>query len=140
MSSYTQGSQTPDRAGESGWNAPATPFTSPPTPPAGAPAGSVRGSSPSPVPGPDEGLPGLRGSGTVTVRYWAGARAAATVSMDPLPAGSVEDILAAAVAARPALAPVVALCSVLVDGLRSEGDTVVAPGAVVDVLPPFAGG
>lgn len=132
MSSYTQGSQTPDRTGESGWNAPAMPFASPPTTPAAAPAGSG--------PGPAEDLPGPRGSGTVTVRYWAGARAAATVSMDTLPAGSVENILAAAVAARPALAPVVALCSVLVDGLRSEADTVVAPGAVVDVLPPFAGG
>lgn len=93
-----------------------------------------------PAANPDEAPPGFRGTGMVAVRYWAGARAAAQTRQDTLPAGSVAEILATAVAARPALAPVVALCSILVDGLRSEADTVVPPGATLDVLPPFAGG
>lgn len=37
---------------------------------------------------------------------------------------------------------VLAMCSVLTDGRRLEPDdlTAIPPGAVVDVLPPFAGG
>ena len=57
----------------------------------------------------------------VTLRYWAGARAAAGVSEETLVAGPlVGDVLDGAVDAHPALREVVAVCSVLVDG-RSVG-------------------
>jgi molybdopterin synthase sulfur carrier subunit len=41
---------------------------------------------------------------------------------------------------RPELGQVVAVASFLVDGVRGDDATTIAPGAVVDVLPPFAGG
>ena len=77
----------------------------------------------------------------VTVRYWAGARAAAGVAEERLDAGPlVGDVLDAAVREHPRLADVVAVCSVLGDG-RSVGREVAVPeGQVVEVLPPFAGG
>ena len=80
---------------------------------------------------------------TVTVRYWAGARQAAGVESDTVTAGTVGQALDAVVAARPALAPVLALSSVLVDGeagSAQERDREIAPGAVIEILPPFAGG
>ncbi len=81
----------------------------------------------------------------VTVRYFAGAADAAGTDEERLqvPGGStVRSILDTAVAARgAALARVLAVCSVLVDGTRDpDGTTPVPDGAVVDVLPPFAGG
>lgn len=77
----------------------------------------------------------------VTLRYWAGARAAAGVSEETLEVGPlVGDVLDGAVAAHPALREVVAVCSVLVDGRSVGRDVEVAEGTVVEVLPPFAGG
>jgi sulfur-carrier protein len=35
---------------------------------------------------------------------------------------------------------VLKVASFLVDGVRADDDTVLPPGAIVDVLPPFAGG
>ena len=37
-------------------------------------------------------------------------------------------------------ANVISRCSFLVDGARATEETTLAPGATVDVLPPFAGG
>ncbi len=81
------------------------------------------------------------GAETVTVRYWAGARAAAGVDRETvLGVRTVGDLVGRLVSSRPALGPVIPVCSVLVDGrASSEGDPVPA-GAVVEVLPPFAGG
>ena len=77
----------------------------------------------------------------VTVRYWAGARAAAGVPEESLAAGPlVGDVLDAAVRAHPDLTDVVAVCSVLVDGRSVGRDAPVPEGEVVEVLPPFAGG
>lgn len=76
----------------------------------------------------------------VTLRYWAGARAAAGVESDQLPAGRLDTVLAEAIGRRPDLAPIVPLCSVLVDGMVLEVTAEVTPGAVVELLPPFAGG
>lgn len=77
----------------------------------------------------------------VTLRYWAGARAAAGVSQETLMVGPlVADVLDGAVEAHPALREVVAVCSVLVDGRSVGRDVEVADGTVVEVLPPFAGG
>ena len=78
---------------------------------------------------------------TVLVRYWAGARAAAGVDEERLPGvATVGELLARLAAAHPALEPVLPVCSVLVGGRASAGDDPVPPGAVIEVLPPFAGG
>ena len=85
--------------------------------------------------------PGTSTDGTVTVRYWAGARAAAGVEGDVVPAPATVGALVDALAtSRPGLVDVLPVCSVLVDGLAASGDDPLPPGAVVEVLPPFAGG
>lgn len=77
----------------------------------------------------------------VTLRYWAGARAAAGVAEETLTTGpTVGDALDSAVAAHPALRDVVAVCSVLLDGRAVGRDVEVGEDKVVEVLPPFAGG
>jgi molybdopterin converting factor small subunit len=82
---------------------------------------------------------------TVTVRYFAGAKAAAgtrTETVD-LPAGATVVDLVTALAADhgEALARVLAAASFLLDETAvHERSTVLADGAVLDVLPPFAGG
>jgi molybdopterin converting factor small subunit len=76
----------------------------------------------------------------VTVRYWAGAKAAAGVASDVVSGSSVTEIVAAAVALRPGLRPVASVATFLVDGSAASGDDPVAPGATVEILPPFAGG
>ena len=80
-----------------------------------------------------------------TVRYWAAARAAAGVVEEQHPAGTLAEALRAAVDAHGAeLARVVQVCSFLVDGSpvgrRDPADVALAADAVVEVLPPFAGG
>jgi len=76
----------------------------------------------------------------VTVRYWAGARRAAGLASEVLTADTLADLLGQ-LRARPGLAEVVAASSVLVDEVRPSGDDQpLATGAVVDILPPFAGG
>lgn len=76
----------------------------------------------------------------VTVRYWAGARAAAGVGEDVVTGSSVREVTTAVAARRPALVPVLAVATLLVDGVRRGLDDLVEPGAVLEVLPPFAGG
>jgi molybdopterin converting factor small subunit len=76
---------------------------------------------------------------TVTVRYWAGARRAAGTAEEQLDAATLTD-LRRALAGRPALAGVAEVASFLVDGARTDNDAALRDGAVVDVLPPFAGG
>lgn len=78
----------------------------------------------------------------VTVRYWAGARAAAGCEQELVDARTVGDLLAA-IGVRPPLAKVLSASSLLVDGSAVRRDDVahqLPGGAVVDVLPPFAGG
>lgn len=80
--------------------------------------------------------------GMVTVRYWAGARAAAGCAEERLAAATVGELMAA-VAARHGMAKVLAVSSLLVDGTTAPADDIgraLADGSVVDVLPPFAGG
>lgn len=77
----------------------------------------------------------------VEVRYFAGAAEAAGTESEDLDATSVGELRARMVASHgPDLARVLARCSLLVDGVRSEESAPLAPGAAVDVLPPFAGG
>jgi molybdopterin synthase sulfur carrier subunit len=78
----------------------------------------------------------------VTVRYFAGARAAAGVDTETRDARSLDDLVEQIVAAHgQKLERVLTACSFLVDGTSTrDRASVLAPGAVVDVLPPFAGG
>ena len=78
----------------------------------------------------------------VTVRYFAGARAAVGVDTETREAGSLEELVGQIVDAHgERLEKVLTACSFLVDGTSTrDRASVLTPGAVVDVLPPFAGG
>jgi len=90
------------------------------------------------------------GVGSVTVRYWAAARAAAGVEADVLPVDdgtTLADVLAAVRELhtdRPRLADLVAVCSVLVGdrpvGSAEPSGVPLRAGDTVELLPPFAGG
>ncbi|WP_392544161.1 MoaD/ThiS family protein [Oryzobacter telluris] len=85
--------------------------------------------------------PDVGASETVTVRYWAGARAAAGVDQESVDGvATVGDLTTRLLASRPGLAAVLPVCTVLVEGLASGPEAVLPAGAVVEVLPPFAGG
>ena len=79
-------------------------------------------------------------TGVVTIRFFAAARAAAGTSETTLAAGDL-DTLRAGLAEKFGgdLARVLSISSFLVDGVVARGGAL-AEGAVVDVLPPFAGG
>jgi molybdopterin converting factor small subunit len=79
---------------------------------------------------------------TVTVRYFAGARAASGVDTELHDADTLEQLVGQIVGAHgEKLERVLTACSFLVDGTSTRDRALtLAPGAVVDVLPPFAGG
>lgn len=89
-------------------------------------------------------------AGTVTVRYWAAARAAAGVDSDTVEVGSgstLAEVLARLASLhpdRPRLPGVLAVCSALVGdrpvGATDPADVTLASGDTVELLPPFAGG
>ena len=54
--------------------------------------------------------------------------------------GKIGSTVARLAVAHPALVPVLPVCSVLVGGRAGAAADPVPPGAVVEVLPPFAGG
>jgi molybdopterin converting factor small subunit len=76
----------------------------------------------------------------VTVRYWAGAREAAGLEQEALRADRLGDLVQTLAHRAPALAEVLSVSSLLVDGLVAPPSRVLADGDVVEVLPPFAGG
>ncbi|WP_210438966.1 ubiquitin family protein [Nocardioides xinjiangensis] len=86
----------------------------------------------------------------ITVRYWAGARAAAGTAEDVFDVAGTEltlaDVVDLVLERHPGdrMARTVAVCSVLLGeqpvGSRDPGAVVVPPGTVVELLPPFAGG
>ena len=78
----------------------------------------------------------------VTVRYFAGARAAAGVETEARDAGTLAELVGQIVADHgERLERVLTACSFLVDGTQTRDRSLaLAPGTVVDVLPPFAGG
>jgi len=81
----------------------------------------------------------------VLLRYWAGARHAAGVAEEPVAASTLAEALEAARSGHgPELSRVLEICSFLVDeqpvGTRDPASVALVEGAVVDVLPPFAGG
>ncbi|WP_017936574.1 MoaD/ThiS family protein [Nocardioides sp. Iso805N] len=86
---------------------------------------------------------------SITVHYWAGARAAAGTSQDILDAPApitLADVMARAMALHPGtrLGDVLAVCSTLVDdrptASEDAAEVMVRPGQAVQFLPPFAGG
>src|SRR3954447_14088120 len=98
----------------------------------------------------DEASPSAPGVGSVTVRYWAAARAAAGVESDLVPVRdctTLADVLDAVRALHhdpPRLADAAAVRSVPVgDGPVGKADPaqlVLSPGDTLELLPPFAGG
>jgi sulfur-carrier protein len=84
----------------------------------------------------------------VTIRYWAAAKEAAGVAEEMLEADTLAGVIAAALARRgqdPRLRTVLARSSFLIDGSAVHGrgaaeDVTLPDAAVVEVLPPFAGG
>ncbi len=76
------------------------------------------------------------------MRYFAGARAASGVDTETREAASLDQLVGQIVDAHGArMAKVLTACSFLVDGTQTRDRALeLSPGAVVDVLPPFAGG
>jgi sulfur-carrier protein len=82
---------------------------------------------------------------TISLRYWAGARAAAGCEVEAFAVSTIAEALAAARAARanPHFDRVLSICSLLVDGVVVTGVELLRPrqeSIEVEVLPPFAGG
>jgi sulfur-carrier protein len=79
----------------------------------------------------------------VTLRYWAAAKDAAGIADEKVEALTLAEALAAA-RRTDRLVPVLARSSFLVNGepagLRSPETIELGDGAVIEVLPPFAGG
>ena len=78
----------------------------------------------------------------VTVRYFAGARAASGTDTESREADSLDQLVGQIVDAHgDRMARVLTACSFLVDGTQTRDRSMrLSSGAVVDVLPPFAGG
>ncbi|WDZ85964.1 MoaD/ThiS family protein [Micromonospora cathayae] len=79
----------------------------------------------------------------ITIRYYAGARAAAGCAQESGPAGRTLDEIVDELAGRHGdqLARVLRAASFLVDGVTCHDRRTPLPaGATIDVLPPFAGG
>ena len=80
---------------------------------------------------------------TVTVRYFAAARAASGTETESFPATTTKQLREAMQQRHgQRLSTVLASCSILVDGTTTRHDDtqVIPKGATVDILPPFAGG
>lgn len=75
----------------------------------------------------------------VTVRFWAGAQRAAGRAEESMSAPTV-GVLRSVLTARSELAAICGVATFLVDGQHAPEGAPLANGAVVDVLPPFAGG
>jgi sulfur-carrier protein len=76
----------------------------------------------------------------VTVRYWAGARAAAGLDEERCRASSVRDLVRQLERRSPELAAVLQRSSLLLDGQVVHDDAPLGAGQTIEVLPPFAGG
>ena len=76
-----------------------------------------------------------------TIRYWAGARAAAGIHEEAYEGDTLGAVLDAAASAHgAALARVFTVATFLLDGSRSGRDATLTDGVTIEVLPPFAGG
>ena len=97
------------------------------------------------------GSEGTRTAVDVTIRYWASARAAAGCDSESFAGRRVGDVLEAASAAHTGLGAVLAVSTILLDGHPVSASALLpgssgSPGspepgrAILEVLPPFAGG
>ncbi len=82
---------------------------------------------------------------TISIHYWAGAKAAAGVPTEEIVAGSVEEALSIARSNRgdAHFDRVLSVSAVLIDGVAVHGAQLgrTVQGVVkVEILPPFAGG
>jgi len=81
---------------------------------------------------------------TGKIRYWAAAKDAAGVAEEPFDAVTLGELMTKITQNRAELARVVRRSSFLVDGSpvgkRAHDQVILADGATVEVLPPFAGG
>ena len=82
---------------------------------------------------------------STTLRYWAGARAAAGVAFEQTSARTLAEALLLARSVRDdRFSKVLEVCCFVVDGdpvgARDHGTVLLVDGGLVDVLPPFAGG
>ena len=82
---------------------------------------------------------------STTLRYWAGARAAAGGATAATSAGTLAEALLLARSVRDdRFSRVLEVCSFVVDGdpvgARDHAGVRLTDGGLVDVLPPFAGG
>jgi molybdopterin synthase sulfur carrier subunit len=90
-------------------------------------------------------LPSAKIQDMAVLRYFAAAKEAAGVGSEEVVAATLAQALAAARALHPErFTTVLARCSFVVDGDpvggRDHAAVAVRPDALVDVLPPFAGG
>lgn len=81
----------------------------------------------------------------ITVRYWAAARSAAGCEQETLSGATLADVIAIAGERHgQGLAMLLDICAYLIDGKpakRAEAAQIpLTAGAVIEVLPPFAGG
>ena len=80
----------------------------------------------------------------VTLRYWAAAKDAAGVADEKVEARTLADALALAAHQAERLRPILSRSSFLIDGepagRRPRESILLADDAVIEVLPPFAGG
>ena len=81
-----------------------------------------------------------RTSVTVTVRYWASARAAAGLDSEHFAGLQVGDVLRAAAAAHTGLSDILGVSTILLDGRAVTASEPLSEGVTLEVLPPFAGG
>jgi len=77
---------------------------------------------------------------TVTMRYWASARAAAGCDSESFTGQHVGEVLEAASAAHMGLGAVLRVSTILRDGRPVTAAEPVSEGSILEVLPPFAGG
>ena len=85
--------------------------------------------------------------GKIMIRYWAAAKDAAGLAEESVAAATLAEALDVVVASRAPdtrLRDVLGRSSVLIDGTRASRanaeDITLPDGAVIEVLPPFAGG
>ena len=89
--------------------------------------------------------PDAPAAASTTLRYWAAARAAAGIASEQTSARTLAEALLLARSVRDdRFTQVLAMCSFVVDGdpvgARDHASVLLPAGALVDVLPPFAGG
>jgi len=74
------------------------------------------------------------------VRYFAAAEEMAGRAEETRPEATLGALRVALATERPGLGGILPRCAVLVDGARVSDDAPLGSEALVDVLPPFAGG